>query len=96
MAGHHHFRIVTDYKPLQNIFTQSLNMIESRRIQNYWSRLSVYNFSVEWEKGKDHEVPDALSRSPVTKPEDEDLNAETFTPQIIANICLYKLDLTPD
>ena len=39
-------------------------------------RLAAYNFSAIWRKGKDHAIPDALSREPVADPTADDLNLD--------------------
>ncbi|XP_059097164.1 uncharacterized protein LOC131891571 [Tigriopus californicus] len=73
LAGLENFVVVTDHKPLRNIFNdQMLNAIENPRILTYRSRLSFFKFSVEWKCGKEHYIPDALSRAPVGNPMDED------------------------
>ena len=38
-----------------------------------------YSFTAEWVKGARNNAPDALSRSPVSDPEQEDLLAEGLT-----------------
>ena len=35
-----------------------------------------YNFTTVWIKGKEHKIPDALSRAPVNEPTADDLNDE--------------------
>ncbi|XP_059092245.1 uncharacterized protein LOC131887632 [Tigriopus californicus] len=66
------FKVVTDHKPLIPIFNrQALVEIENPRVQNYRTRLLAYNFHVDWKQGISHAIPDALSRAPVSNPEND-------------------------
>ena len=79
LAGLEHFEVITDHKPLVPMFNnQMLPYIENPRVQNYRSKLTGYNFTLVWKKGKEHLVPDALSRAPVDDPEEEDLEDLCF------------------
>ena len=44
-------------------------MIDNPRIQRLKEKLSGYVFRVIWGRGKDHAIPDALSRAPCNDPE---------------------------
>ena len=80
LAGLEHFEVITDHKELKTMFNkQALDAIENPRVQNYRSRLTSYNFTVDWKKGKLHNAPDALSRMPVTNPEEDEVTCEDVT-----------------
>ena len=99
LAGREHFSIVTDHKPLlQIINTKSLCDIENPRLQRLREKLIPYNFTLEWKKGSDHAVPDALSRSPVESPTREDEVAENELEEhmhnlVIANVSSMSEDI---
>ena len=48
-------------------------MIDNPRIQRLKEKLSGYVFHVSWRRGKDHAIPDALSRAPCKDPEPLDV-----------------------
>ena len=77
LAGLPFFTVITDHQPLKSLFNQyTLDAIDNPRVQLYRSKLVNYSFKVEWRKGKDHAIPDALSRAPVADPDEEDLGLD--------------------
>ena len=77
LNGMQHFDILTDHRPLINILnSKNMDEIENPRLQRLRERISMYNFSAAWRRGKDHQAADALSRSPVESPTTEDELAE--------------------
>ena len=71
------FDIVVDHKPLESILNnQTLDMIDNLRIQRLKEKLSYYVFCVIWRQGKDHAIPDALSRTPCNDPKPLDVITE--------------------
>ena len=73
LAGIPHFKVITDHHPLVSILnTQCLNEVENPRLQRLKARLMPYNFTAEWIKGTLNQVPDALSRYPVSDPLPQD------------------------
>ena len=46
-------------------------MVDNPRIQILKEKLSAFIFHTTWRKGKDHVIPDALSRAPCRDPEDK-------------------------
>ena len=98
LAGIPHFQVNTDHYPLKSIFNnQTLDAVENPRVQNYKSKLMSYNFTVDWIKGKDHAIPDALSRAPVCDPESDDLHEDTDElPLRIASIQTKGTDIILD
>ena len=48
-------------------------MVENPRVQRLKEKLTTYNFIVDWQKGENHSIPDALSRSPVNDPTPDDV-----------------------
>ena len=73
IAGREDLKIITDHKPLLSILKKkSLDEIQNPQILKLKEKLLEYCFTVEWKKGKNHYLPDALSRSPVDYPDKED------------------------
>ena len=80
LIGLQHFSLVTDHRPLVPILNSySLDAIENPRLQRLKEKISAFIFTAAWRPGKELCIPDALSRSPVCKPIEEDnvLDAET-------------------
>ncbi len=66
LLGLLHYKVIVDHKPLVPILNQyTLDMVETPRIQHQKEKLQLYVFTT-WRKGKDHAIPDALSRAPVS------------------------------
>ena len=73
LIGNSNFTVVVDHRPLLSILDRKrMDEIENSRLQRFKEKLSLYKFSTEWRSGKSHKIPDALSRAPVSKPENED------------------------
>ncbi len=69
LLGLPHYEVIVDHKPLVPILNQyTLDMVETPRIQHLQEKLQLYIFTTTWRKGKDHAIPDALSRAPVSHP----------------------------
>ena len=74
LQGMPKFDVVVDHKPLEsNLNDQTMEMIDNPRIQRLKEKLCGYTFHTIWRKGKDHTIPDALSRAPHCDPTPEDL-----------------------
>ena len=70
LAGKH-FEIHTDHKPLLGVVNgKNIDAINNTRLQRMLSKLIGYTFTLKWVPGKLNHIADALSRSPVFKPED--------------------------
>ena len=68
------FDIITDHNPLVPILNEhTLDSVENPRLQRLKEKTSSYLFRVSWKKGKEHAIPDALSRNPVNAPTDDDI-----------------------
>lgn len=77
LLGLRHFDLWVDHQPLKSILDwQTLDCVENPRLQRLKAGLAPYTFTTTWVKGKDHAVPDALSRNPVADPTEEDLEDE--------------------
>ena len=61
------FTVRTDHKPLVGIFRRKDT--ENPRLQRILAKLDNYHFVVEYIRGKDNAIADALSRYPVDPPE---------------------------
>ena len=66
------FTLVVDHQPLVGILAKDTSAVDTPRLQNLKAKLAGYQFNVIWNEGKMHKVADALSRSPVDDPEEED------------------------
>ena len=80
VLGLQHFDLVMDHRPLVPILNSySLDAIDNPRLQRLKEKISAFVFTATWRPGKKLCIPDALSRSPVSKPTQEDniLDAET-------------------
>jgi len=78
LLGLPHFSLVIDHQPLVLIIDKySLDAVETPRLQRLKERLSPFVFTTVWKKGKEHAIPDALSRAPVSNPTADDLVADT-------------------
>ena len=63
------FSLVIDHRPLLPILDQyTLDAIENPRLQRMKERMAPFNFTTTWRPGKQHAIPDALSRAPVDDP----------------------------
>ncbi|KAG0722364.1 Transposon Ty3-I Gag-Pol polyprotein [Chionoecetes opilio] len=72
------FELVVDHKPLVPILDHhTLDAIDNPRIQRLKEKIAPYVFSTIWRKGKEHALPDALSRAPVAVPTHADMEAES-------------------
>ena len=68
------FQLVVDHQALVTILDKhTLGRIENEKIRRIKERLAKYICVTSWKKGKDHAIPDALSRFPVNQPTPEDL-----------------------
>ena len=73
VQGLQHFTVVVDHRPLLPILNDyTMDAIDNPRLQRLKEKTSLYNFTAIWRKGKDHAIPDALSRAPVDQPTQED------------------------
>ena len=97
LAGLPGFTVVTDHRPLLSILNeQTLDVVESPRIQRLKEKLSMYNFHVEWQQGTKHCIPDALSRFPVRDPRPDDLVDEDEIQQHVKRIQVRSACLAGD
>ena len=88
LEGMPHFLVITDHHPLISILnSQCLNEIENPRLQRLKGRVMPFNFTAEWVKGTLNQVPDALSRSPVSDPLPQDSLAEKDIDDIPGATC---------
>lgn len=81
-----HFYVITDHSALK--YLMNLKDTKNRRLASWNSQLQGYNFTVIHNAGKNHCVPDSLSRNPLneTIPEtmDTDLDPLVFTIAVAA------------
>ena len=69
LSGLPMFTVITDHNPLVPILNNHrLDEIENPRLQRLRTHLLAYNFIAKWQKGKDNDAADALSRHPCSQP----------------------------
>ncbi len=67
------FKLVIDHKPLIPILNSfTLDMVDNPRLRRLKEKLTFYRFDTVWKRGKEHCIPDALSRAPIADPTEED------------------------
>ncbi len=67
------FTLVVDHKPLLPILNSfTLDMVDNPRLRRLKEKLAFYRFDTVWKRGKEHCIPDALSRAPIADPTKED------------------------
>ncbi|QQP58118.1 Uncharacterized protein FKW44_003332 [Caligus rogercresseyi] len=73
LAGLPFFTVVTDHNPLISLFNKfTIDCIDNPRVQNYRTKLMHFNFHTVWKKSKDHCIPDALSRAPIRRADEDE------------------------
>ncbi len=89
LSGLPPFELIVDHQPLVSILNnKTLDCIDNARIRNLKAKTAPYQFTTIWRRGKDHRIPDALSRAPVDEPTKEDLEEDH---EIYGHICtVYK------
>ena len=95
LSGLPHFDVITDHQPLKTIFNKKdLFEIDNDKLMKIKQELqSKYIFTVEYRKGPNHIVPDALSRNPVKDPEPDDDKVIDFMKISAITSCLGIKDL---
>ena len=91
------FELVVDHKPLVPMFNvYTLDQIPTPRLQRLRDKLSGYAYHAVWRKGKDHAIPDALSRAPVNQPTDEDRMIDDDPPGTFLRAIVAANSTNPD
>ena len=73
LQGLQHFKVVIDHRPLVPILNDyTLDAVENPRLQRLKEKTNLYSFIAIWQTGKDHAIPDALSRAPVNEQTPDD------------------------
>ena len=72
------FELHTDHQPLVGYMQKALAAQANKRLTNMASKIAHFTFDVKWIQGKDNQIADALSRSPVghPDPDEEELGSE--------------------
>ena len=80
LSGLPHFEVITDHQPLKTIFNRKdLVEIDNEKLMKIKADLqSKYIFTVDYRKGANHVVPDALSRNPINDPDDQEIKFSTI------------------
>jgi len=94
LIGLPNFSLVTDHQALVSILDRyTLDAIESPKLQRLKERLSPFVFDTIWRRGKDHAVPDALSRSPVNDPTAEDIESNDMDGHHVRRAVISRIHL---
>ena len=92
LLGVKHLMLLTDHKPLINIFSsKALSSISNPRLLRIKQKTLSYNFTIKHIAGKNNTFTDTLSRYPVNIEEDEDIGfaAETkISCILVATACV--------
>jgi hypothetical protein len=73
LLGLPNFKLMVDHQALVAILDKyTLDAIDYPKIQRLKKRVSPYSFTSVWHRGKNKEIPDALSRTPVNDPVADD------------------------
>ena len=73
LSGLPTFTVMVDHQALVTILDKyTQDAIENPKNQLLKERLSPYSFTTVWRKGKDHAIPNALSRAPFNDPAKDD------------------------
>ena len=91
LLGLQKFKVVTDHNPLVGIFKKDIDGMENKRLQRIRLKLMDYCFDVIWVPGKNHQIADALSRSPVFSPKADQMAARTCLVSVTADLNLKAL-----
>ena len=65
----------------------TLEAVENPRLQRMKERMAPFSFTTIWRPGKEHAIPDALSRAPVDDPVTADQVAERDIELTVRRIC---------
>ena len=76
MRGLPNFEVLTDHRPLVGVFRKQLSLLENARLMRMREKIQEFTFEVKWVQGKTHYIADALSRSPVFAPEEEEFTID--------------------
>ncbi len=64
LLGLQPFQVISDHSSLVPILNrQTLDAVESTRLQRMKERLTPYNFTTVWKRGKDHAIPRPFLRT---------------------------------
>ena len=69
-VGNKNVVVKTDHLPLIGVLKKPLEKIETKRLMKLAEKLQDYSFTLEYIQGAKNEVADALSRNPVSTPEE--------------------------
>ena len=99
LSGLPTFMVITDHNPLVPILNNHrLDEIENPHLQRLRTHLLAYNFLAKWQKGKDNDAADALSRHPCSSPTPgEDMAEQDIDIQgsLVSVCCLRLLSYGP-
>ena len=72
LRGLPNFEVLTDHQPLVGVFRK----LENARLMRMREKIQEFTFEVKWVQGKTHYIADALSRSPIFAPEEEEFTID--------------------
>jgi transposase InsO family protein len=88
LLGCNDFMVITDHRPLLGTFTKPLSEISNARLLRLREKLTDYRFSLTWCPGKSHFIADALSRSPIFDPAEEEDGQDEHAEYCTVNVVL--------
>ena len=95
------FTLIVDHQPLVTILDRyTLDQVKNPRLQRMKEQMSSFTFQTKWRKGKEHQIPDALSRAPSADPSVEDLEDEItgteYIQTVVSSITIKSHDQSMD
>ena len=91
------FTLIVHHQPLVTILDRyTLDQVKNPRLQRMKEQLSSFTFQTKWPKGKEHQIPDALSRAPSADPLVEDLEDKITRTEYIQTVVDTALDAETD
>ena len=68
--------MLTDHRPLVGVFRKQLSLLENARLMRMREKIQEFTFEIKWVQEKTNYIADALSRSPVFAPEEEEFTID--------------------
>ena len=94
LLGMPSFQVYTDHRTLKSVFEQPLAEVVNSRIMRIREKLFDYVFTVEWIPGNRHALADALSRLPVSQPDEAEREYDGTA--VCHSITVYEVTATEE
>ena len=87
------FQLVVDHQALVTILDKyTLDAVENPKLQRLKERLSPFIFTTTWRKGRQHAIPDALSRAPVNDPGLDDEVTSSELQSLVRRVVIHQVN----